>query len=345
MKNTVVIFFIIRLLVTAHAAGAAGFKLVDDNDAELILHMGYEISGEYEIDDEQYTLSLSTISFSLKSELYKSLSLKLSMEFVESPSGEPDVYLLQLEDLYAGYGFHDFLSMRIGRFKVPFGEEVFDGADERPYIDHPDTTEKIACGRDLGIMASGENIFNLFGYDACLSSGRLETVSEDAESALLLTGKIFMRHSIHDIIDIRAGYYGYYHYVNDIVSRQGLAQGMFASLAWEPAALHTISLHIEYMERLRMRNVSNRTMDWRRGLFGILSYRYDFIEPVVVMDWYDRSLLDTDSDEGLVTTSIGAAAYFLEDDILIFKLLYVCSCPLSGAPSENIVSAVVHLVY
>jgi hypothetical protein len=345
MKRNIMLVLLTGCIFSATFIYATGFKLVDDINTTLTCHIRYAFLSEYDIRENKYDISLSTAMLSLRGELYQWLKFKLSCELREVSGGEPYEYTLSLEDIYAEHEFYDFLSLRFGRFKVPFGEEIFLGAGERPYIDHTETTDGISPGRDLGIMASGSNIWDLFGYDASISTGNVIIMPEDTTLSYLLTGKIFVRYNKKDFIDIKAGYNGYYHYFHSVVSQHELAQGFFASLTWQPDKIQKLSFLSEYAERVQIRNVINQTLDWRRGLTGILSYRYDFIEPVLVFDWYDRSLLDSDTDKGLIALRVGTAAYFLKDDLLRFKLLYRINQPLNGEESIQTISAIIQLEY
>lgn len=187
-------------------------------------------------------------------------------------------------------------------------------------------------------------MIDLFGYDLGFFSGKGPNLPEDTQSPYLVAGKLYARYKGLNLLDIKAGYNAYYHYYNHIVPQHNLAQGFFVKTVLSFGTNLHLSLLSEYQERLKLRNVINQNMDWARGIFAVVSCRYAFVESLVILEWYDGSLLRTD-DEDMFSLSTGLAGYFLKKDLLLIKLLYDLEYPYDSGILSHTVSAMLQMEF
>ena len=90
--------------------------------------------------------------------------------------------------------------------------------------------------------------------------------------------------------------------------------------------------------------IGGGNMDWRRGIFVVLSYRYLMVEPLVLLEWYDGSLLYED-DNDLFLLKTGVTGYFLKKDLFRIKLLYVLEYPYHSDVLSHKISALVQMEF
>ncbi|MBN2441502.1 MAG: hypothetical protein JXJ04_09145 [Spirochaetales bacterium] len=320
-----VLLCIILILTCTFPGFTDGFRLVNEETISLTMNLRIAFLSEFTPPENKNEISLSDASLSLESKLYNTLSVKLSCD-ADIQEGLTDEYVLILKDIYARYLFHDFMSLSVGLFKVPFGEEIFFGSGERPYINKTETSDKIPPGRDLGVMISGKNIASLFGYNLGLFLGTEPDLPENAEKNYLAAGKVFIEYKKFSPLDILLGYNAYYHSFYLDVTTEQIAQGFFLKGNLKINKENTLTILAEYQERVLIRDVLNNCMDWRRGILGFTSYRYRGIEPYILLEMYDSSLLIRD-DNDLFHLVTGFTAYFLPKDLLRIKFCYELEYP------------------
>jgi hypothetical protein len=343
MKQKKILLFCLCFFSLVSVPGITeGFELVDKKNLKLTLNLRLALCGEYDVGRNEAGGSIDSTRIAFPGTLYQLLGFKISFDTDVLDNANNDYYIV-LRDMYIQFLFHDYVHLRVGQFKVPFGEEIFNSLGERPYIERTHTTDNIAPGRDLGIMAAGKEIVGLFGYNLGVFLGIDPDLPRDAEGTYLAAGKLFARYQ-PGIFDLKIGYNAYYQYYHVDVSNHHLAQGFFGKAGISFGKDNDLSFLIEYQERLRVRSVINQNLDWRRGVFGVVSYRYGPVEPLVLVEWYNDSLLYTD-ENGLFSLKTGIAGYFLKKDILRMKLLYELDYPPDPGEISHKVSAMVQIEF
>lgn len=120
-----------------------GFQLVDKKDMKLLLNLRFAFLGSVDIPENAVDVSISSAGMAIRSELYKWLDFTISFDVPPSDNMADYDYSFILKDLYIRHDFHDYFGFRAGRFKVPFGEELFYSLGERPYMQRINTTRGI----------------------------------------------------------------------------------------------------------------------------------------------------------------------------------------------------------
>ncbi|MBN1410524.1 MAG: hypothetical protein JW969_06740 [Spirochaetales bacterium] len=344
MKKTILyIYIILCLLVSSFYLSADGFSLVDKKKAKLDLNLRFAALGGYNLTTGLMDGAIQAAQFNFNGELDKFLDFKFCFEAANFNKLPENDYSVLFQDVYIEENFHEYFRLREGRFKAPFGEEIKRSLGERPYAERTRTSKSIPPGRGLGVMASGRKIFGLFGYDVGVQYGSELEKPDDAVNELCTAGKVYLRYN-PDSLDLRFGYNAYYDYFEYTVPNHKLAHGMFLNLEWEPAKKQKLSLLAEYQERLKIRNVVNPISDWARGIIGYLSYRIDMVEPFVLVNFHDESLLANDAND-IIGFTTGAAAYFMDKDLLQLKLNYSLEYGVFTGASTNNICLMVQMEY
>jgi hypothetical protein len=323
MTKTVKLILLLSALFAAASPGlfSAGFSLVDKDDTKLTLNTSLAFLLGYGFGDDGLDGSVENASVTFNAKLQKIFEFKLAFDAAVPEDVSQTLYLAMIKDAYGQLTFSDYIRIRLGRFKAPFGEEVLKGLDERPYAERTRTSKTIPPGRALGIMFSGKKILDLFGYEIGAFTGTELEVPDGAQNELCAAGKVFLRFNTPDLLDIKLGYNAFYHYYEYTAPNHGLAQGFFLSAEILPDKDQKLTLSAEYQERMKIRTVSNPTPDWARGIIGYLAYRIFMVEPFALFELYDGSLQSNDKDDLLCLTT-GMAAYFLKKDLIQVKANY-----------------------
>jgi hypothetical protein len=346
MRKTAKTLLLVSAIVAAAAIhlSAAGFDLVDKGDTKLTLNTSLAFLLGYEFAGDGLAGSVENASVTFNGDLQKLLKFKLSFDLSVFDDPANIQYLAFLKDAYAQLDFNDFIKLRLGRFKAPFGEEVMKGLDERPYAERTNMSKTLPPGRALGAMASGRKILDLFGYDIGVFHGTEIEIPEGALNEVCTAGKVFLRFNSLDWLDLKVGYNAYYRYFEDVVPNHGLAQGAFLSTELMPVPDCKITISAEYEERMKIRNVANPTPDWARGIISYFACRLFMVEPFALFEYYDGSLNVNDGDD-LICVTAGVATYFLKKDLLQVKADYNLEYGICTGLYSQRVSMVVETEY
>jgi phosphate-selective porin OprO/OprP len=117
---------------------------------------------------------LRTARVGLKGQLTRHFDWEIEREIQGDENGK--VFLADWKDLYAEWNTFDELSIRGGRFKMPFGLETTTGVSELDFAYRALGSTQIAPNRDRGVMAFGD--LGRFGYEV----GVFDDDGDNAES-------------------------------------------------------------------------------------------------------------------------------------------------------------------
>lgn len=290
-----------------------GVKLYNSKEVDVFLELRLASLFSYQIHSTENGFIVSDAKVEFNGNIYNNLSFTLSIDpivYYHYYASENSV----VKDLFVDYEFYKWLRVRIGQYKVPYGEELFLNPGERPYIDHFLCTKKLTPGRDRGIMIHGKDIFYIFEYHIGYFNGLgIETEKLDISKSLL-AGKamIYFGNIYKFIFGLEAALK-----FDTIFS---FSDGLFFSFSYRPSEDSRFTVFIEFLEENFINNTSDIDFFSSNGVAVFLSYRFGVVEPFLFFERFD-DFVGIESIEDCINSGFGFKTYIIED-ILSVKTMY-----------------------
>lgn len=302
-RNKITIFLFLNIL-SSLTTNLFAFELYHGKklEADLGFIFGFEYSYEATLLPGIGGYDLTKAQTTLEGKYLENLNYKLSLDFseVETDNG----YTTILKDANIRYDFSDFFRIKLGRFKVPFGQEISNGTVSRPYMNHSEGSELIAPGRSQGISFSGKNIFNSFSYNLGIYNDSDTIVLENETGHYLFTGLVSYEYKF-----LETSY-------NILYSTdETFAHGLSIDLNFDLKENRKLRFFSEFLEQ-RYYNYY-----WNHSLFSFVALRINSIEPVLYFDYYNENI-GYDGEEDKLIPGIGLNEYFLNDKLKIMVDLH-----------------------
>jgi phosphate-selective porin OprO/OprP len=160
----------------AHAQDRRG--LVWDNRPSIVFgeDISVDVRGRvqfdwrtFDPDVEEDTYDLRTLRLGLKGKITRHFDWEIEREIDKAADAEETVEKWQFgqwKDVYVNWTTFDGLSVKAGRFKMPFGLEQNTGVSDLDFAYRTLGSNKIAPGRDRGVMVYGEMFGGALVYEA-----------------------------------------------------------------------------------------------------------------------------------------------------------------------------------
>ena len=172
---------IVAILIAFAAAPAAAQDkrgLVWDNRPSIVFgeDINIDVRGraqfdgrwfDPDVDEDSY--DLRTLRLGLKGQLTRHLDWEIEREIDKAADLEEGIEKWQFgdwKDVYANWTTFEALSVKGGRFKMPFGLEQNTSVSDLDFAYRSRGSVKIAPGRDTGVMAHGELLGGALLYEA-----------------------------------------------------------------------------------------------------------------------------------------------------------------------------------
>lgn len=298
-KRSLLVLILCLMTVNIHSFDIYDGKKID---VEMSLLLGLSAYYEGSLFPGIGGFELTNGQIALDGDYKDNLAFSLSVDLADLEIDDDEISFL--ENAYFQYGFHDFFAIRLGRFKVPFGEEITMGAAERPYIYHSEISDLIAPGRSVGLRFSGKNIFKNFYYKAGVFN---DSGTDDLENS---TGQILFSALVGYEYKFFETAYNFYYSTDET-----LAQGLFVNFTFLLKENLELRFFCEYNEQ-RYYNYY-----WNHGVFSFLSLRFGDNETVLYFDYFNEDI-GSDGDEDKIIPGLGYNRYFLKDKLKLMVDLH-----------------------
>ena len=160
---------VIAGIVISRPAGAQDKRgLVWDNRPSIVLgeDINIDLRGRVQFDWRHFdperveeTFDVRTLRIGLKGDLTKHFDWEIEREIdevLEEGALEPKWQFAQWKDVFVNWTTFDAFSVKAGRFKMPFGLEQNTGVSDLDFAYRTLGSQKIAPGRDRGVMVHGD---------------------------------------------------------------------------------------------------------------------------------------------------------------------------------------------
>jgi phosphate-selective porin len=213
------------LAVTRDAAAQDRRGLVWDNRPSIVLgeDINIDLRGRVQFDTRRFDpdvdedeFDVRTLRIGLKGDLTDHFDWEIEREIdevLDEGEIEPKWRFGQWKDVFVNWTTFDALSVKGGRFKMPFGLEQTTGVSDLDFAYRTLGSTKIAPGRDRGVMAygellSGSMLYEVGVFDDDGDNGEQETEQfvqegQDVQDigpsvAVRIVGELFRRLPVHD---------------------------------------------------------------------------------------------------------------------------------------------------
>lgn len=160
---------VIAGIVISRPAGAQDKRgLVWDNRPSIVLgeDINIDLRGRVQFDWRHFdperveeTFDVRTLRIGLKGDLTKHFDWEIEREIdevLEEGALEPKWQFAQWKDVFVNWTTFEAFSVKAGRFKMPFGLEQNTGVSDLDFAYRTLGSQKIAPGRDRGVMVHGD---------------------------------------------------------------------------------------------------------------------------------------------------------------------------------------------
>lgn len=127
----------------------------------IVLQLQYQLglkSGE--IEDNGFFIRRGRVKFS-GNMITKALEYEVEFDVGTPDPGDPQ---FDLKDLYLDYRIADFLRIKAGQYKVPFGSQELTSSKKQQFVERSLASEEFVPGRDIGLMLWGPDEGGLYEY-------------------------------------------------------------------------------------------------------------------------------------------------------------------------------------
>jgi phosphate-selective porin len=212
-----------------------------------------------ELDEDAYDLDVARIG--IKGELTRHFDFEVEREF------DDDFNWSDWKDVYLNWDTFDAASVRVGRYKIPFGFEQNLGRTELDFIYRARISTQLTPARDKGVTVSGR----AFGRGLTYEIGVFDTDGDIGK----LTEPQFVPGAEDDLGPTYAA---------------RVTAAVFRPLVGEQAALRSLRLGAAY--------TNGNLPEGLNSLRGETPYGFDFFEPVYVKGRRQRIGLELDWTPG-----------------------------------------------
>ncbi len=285
---------------------------------EFELEFKFDMAGVYSYYDSDGfgKFHLGELQPGLELKFQDGYSANVEIDFSNSSNDED--YFFKIKDIYLDKKINKNHSIKIGKYKTPFGEEYSLGDNERTYINHYNITDEFCLGRDIGVSIYGKKVFNLLGYKIGIFNNQ-ELLDGGAETAFSLVGNIFIQDKVFKNSKYKIGYNIYDSIFFKEIPMQNFTHGLYTDFFFGINNSQDISFLLEYFESKIFASVMNDYFYWKRGGGALLSYRYNKFSICCTFEFYDDSVTKV-SDESFINT--GGGVSFELNKFLTTKMQY-----------------------
>jgi phosphate-selective porin OprO and OprP len=215
----------------------------------------------FDPDIDEDTFDLDVMRIGLKGELTRHFDFEIEREF------DSDGQWQDWKDVYVNWDTFDRLSVRAGRFKIPFGFEQNLGRTELDFVYRARASTQLTPARDKGVTVSGR----VFGRGLTYEAGVFNTDGDIGK----LEEPQFTPGAEDDLGPTYAG---------------RVTAAVFRPLVSEDASLRSLRVGVAY--------TNGNLPEGLNSLRGETPYGYDFFEPVYVKGRRQRLGLELDWTPG-----------------------------------------------